>query len=146
MGYVGHTIRHSTLQHSLLGGQIEGRRSRGRPRNNVDGEYSRVVRISIGAWLTTVTTGCNSFYPIRHWMYPDDDETLTIFTTRCRDKMYPAVKNYPPHVTLPSVLSAVCIAQNCSDGNSQVSASTKWLALAEPTCNCQLYHERPCGH
>ena len=23
-----------------------------------------------------------------------------------------------------------------SDGNSQVSASTKWLALAEPTCNC----------
>ena len=25
-----------------------------------------------------------------------------------------------------------------SDGNSQVSASTKWLALAEPTCNWQL--------
>ena len=25
-----------------------------------------------------------------------------------------------------------------SDGNSQVSASTKWLALAEPTYNWQL--------
>ena len=30
----------------------------------------------------------------------------------CREKMYAAVKNYPPAVTLPSVLSAVCIAQN----------------------------------
>ena len=27
-------------------------------------------------------------------------------------KIYPAVKNYPLPVTLPSVLSAVCIAQN----------------------------------
>ena len=26
-------------------------------------------------------------------------------TTRCRDQIYPAVKNYPPPVTLPSVLS-----------------------------------------
>ena len=26
---------------------------------------------------------------------------------RCRAKIYPAVKNYPPPVTLPSVLSAV---------------------------------------
>ena len=30
----------------------------------------------------------------------------------CREKMYAGVKNYPPAVTLPSVLSAVCIAQN----------------------------------
>ena len=31
---------------------------------------------------------------------------------RCRAEIYPAAKNYPPPVTLPSVLSAVCIAQN----------------------------------
>ena len=31
---------------------------------------------------------------------------------RCRDKFIPAVKFFPPPVTLPSVLSAVCIAQN----------------------------------
>ena len=31
---------------------------------------------------------------------------------RCSGKIYPAVKKYPPPVTLPSVLSAVCIAQN----------------------------------
>ena len=31
---------------------------------------------------------------------------------RCSAKIYPAAKNYPPPVTLPSVLSAVCIAQN----------------------------------
>ena len=31
---------------------------------------------------------------------------------RCRDKFLPAVKFFPPPVTLPSVLSAVCIAQN----------------------------------
>ena len=31
---------------------------------------------------------------------------------RCSGKIYPAVKNYPPPETLPSVLSAVCIAQN----------------------------------
>ena len=33
-------------------------------------------------------------------------------STRCRDKFLPAVKFFPPPVTLPSVLSAVCIAQN----------------------------------
>ena len=27
-------------------------------------------------------------------------------------KIYPAAKKYPPPVTLPSVLSALCIAQN----------------------------------
>ena len=32
--------------------------------------------------------------------------------SRCRDKFLPAVKFCPPPVTLPSVLSAVCIAQN----------------------------------
>ena len=31
---------------------------------------------------------------------------------RCSAKIYPAAKNYPPPVTLPSVLSVVCIAQN----------------------------------
>ena len=31
---------------------------------------------------------------------------------RCRYKFLPAVKFFPPPVTLPSVLSAVCIAQN----------------------------------
>ena len=31
---------------------------------------------------------------------------------RCSAKMYPVAKKYPPPVTLPSVLSAVCIAQN----------------------------------
>ena len=31
---------------------------------------------------------------------------------RCRAKIYLAAKNYPPPVTLPSVSSAVCIAQN----------------------------------
>ena len=31
---------------------------------------------------------------------------------RCSAKIYPAAKNYPPPVTSPSVLSAVCIAQN----------------------------------
>ena len=31
---------------------------------------------------------------------------------RCRDQIYPAVKKYPPPMTLPRVLSVVCIAQN----------------------------------
>ena len=31
---------------------------------------------------------------------------------RCSANIYPAAKKYPPPVTLPSVLSAVCIAQN----------------------------------
>ena len=31
---------------------------------------------------------------------------------RCRDQFLPAVKFFPPPVTLPSVLSAVCIVQN----------------------------------
>ena len=31
---------------------------------------------------------------------------------RCRDKFLPAVKFFPPPVTLPSILSAVCIVQN----------------------------------
>ena len=31
---------------------------------------------------------------------------------RCRDKFLPAVKFFPPPVTLPSVLSAVCMVQN----------------------------------
>ena len=35
-----------------------------------------------------------------------------IVGVRCSAKIYPAAKNYPPPVTLPSVLSAVCIAQN----------------------------------
>ena len=39
-------------------------------------------------------------------------EPATILLTRCSGKIYPAVKNYPPPMTLPSVLSAVCIAKN----------------------------------
>ena len=31
---------------------------------------------------------------------------------RCSAKIFPATKIFPPPVTLPSVLSAVCIAQN----------------------------------
>ena len=39
-------------------------------------------------------------------------QLLLVVTARCRDKFFPAVKFFPPPVTLPSVLSAVCIAQN----------------------------------
>ena len=35
-----------------------------------------------------------------------------IVGSRCRAKMYPAAKKYPPPVTLPSAFSAVCSAQN----------------------------------
>ena len=38
--------------------------------------------------------------------------TLCPPAARCRDKKFPAVNFFPPPVTLPSVLSAVCIAQN----------------------------------
>ena len=31
---------------------------------------------------------------------------------RCRDNVFPALNMFPPPVTLPSVLSAVCITQN----------------------------------
>ena len=33
-----------------------------------------------------------------------------------------------------------------SDGNSQVSASTRWLTLAEPNLQLAAVHDRPCGH
>ena len=43
---------------------------------------------------------------------PRRNTEYEIFVFRCRDKFLPAVKFFPPPVTLPSVLSAVCIAQN----------------------------------
>ena len=42
----------------------------------------------------------------------DDHDATFLLLRRCRDKIYAAVKNDPPPMTLPSVLSAVCIAQN----------------------------------
>ena len=44
---------------------------------------------------------------------------------RCRAKVYPAAKNYPPPVTLPSVLFAVCIAQNWYLADSLLIKSNK---------------------
>ena len=43
-----------------------------------------------------------------------DKEAVRVGYSRVHmyDNIYPAVKNYLPPVTLPSVLSAVCIAQN----------------------------------
>ena len=86
---------------------------------------------------------------------------LTMEAYRCRDQIYPAVKNYPPLPLLYRLYYPLCVSRRIatwqivylsnkdpcpkisihkseikdSDGNSQVSASTKWLALAEPTCN-----------
>ena len=47
MGYFGHIIRHSTLQHALLEGKIEDRCSRGKPITMWKGEHNRVVRIGL---------------------------------------------------------------------------------------------------
>ena len=48
------------------------------------------------------------------WYIDMGDHITTYFfrITWCSAKIYPAAKKYPPPVTLPSVLSAVCIAQN----------------------------------
>ena len=68
---------------------------------------------------------------LRRWEEEEEVANGGGHSCRCRDKFLPVVKFFPPPVTLPYHGHT----RVDSDGNSQVSASTTWLTLAEPTYN-----------
>ena len=74
-----------------------------------------IYRRGLRQRVASLTLDLNGVFTIRAYGAPRElpgDTTLFSAVARCSGKFLPAVKFVPPPVTLPSVLSAVCIAQN----------------------------------